>query len=119
MMKRMTESLRILAVAILVTAGGCRTVKESGHRIIDRDGLPPAKLTGYVGATLGYALSVPSTLVLLPTLAFQGLTYQATGGVEMPIVFAAADVLGGWGAFIAGRPVEWMGGEGSPRGEGQ
>ncbi len=119
MIKTHGPLVRILAAALLVVSSGCRTVKESGHRIVDRDGLPPAKLAGYAGATLGYALAVPPTLLLLPTLPFEGLNYQATGDVEMPIVFAASDLMGGWGAFIAGRPIELIGGKGTPRGEGQ
>jgi hypothetical protein len=105
----------LLAVflALLPLLAGCGAVRRGadlGHRIIDRNGLPPAKLTGLAGAGVGYAAGLPLAVLLLPTYPFERLQYPSgpDHDLPMPILFAPVEIGGGLGALIAGGPFQLM-----------
>jgi hypothetical protein len=114
MIKRTALPTRVAAFALLAALGSsCQSVREGsdlGHRIIDRDRLPPAKLFGYVGAVAGYAVGFPVMIALLPTYPFERLQYRSgpDHDLEMPILFAPVEICGGIGALVAGGPFRLM-----------
>ncbi|MGH9360595.1 MAG: hypothetical protein ACRD2T_01670 [Thermoanaerobaculia bacterium] len=111
-------SLKLAAsgLALLVAVGGssgCKAFRgaaDRGHRILDRDGLPPAKLAGYFGACGGYAVGLPVLVLLLPTYPIERLYYRSAPehDIEMPRLLAPVEIAGGLGALITGWPFTWF-----------
>ena len=109
MERRPWAVLAMVWLLMAVPLGGCRALRlgaDLGHRVIDRDGLPPAKLFGYFGASAGYTIGLPIAIVLLPTYACPRLYYLSSPehDLQVPLVLSPLEVGGGFGAFVASVP---------------
>src|SRR5262245_31933778 len=110
LISRMSRLVTTILLTALLAAGcqACRKASDTGHRLLDRDGLPPQKFLALLGAMPGYAVAIPVGLVMVPTYFFEDLHYPSgpDHDAEMPLVFAPFELSGGVGAWLLGRPLD-------------
>jgi hypothetical protein len=98
-----------IAVVFLGALAGCRSVRgtaDRGQRIVEQPVMNPSKVAASIGAIPGYAVGMPLSILLLPTLPFSSLTYHSSPekDIPMPILFAPLDIGSGLGAYAFAAP---------------
>ncbi len=128
-----SAAVPLAAVALLALSSGCRTFQPAsrqGHDLLDNPGRSAAiRVPAGIGAILGHAVALPVSVLLFPTLFFDGATVESCdvlvdrapaparngrngggrqGDIYLPLVEASLEYGSGLGAAAIGQPFEWI-----------